>query len=291
MAHVVICEDTRQLGRHNWLEYRKAGLGASDAAASVGLSPWVSEYQLYQDKLGLLPEEPQSPFFAWRLGIEDPILDYVEAYCPEITGALVRHQMLRSVEYPWMQTSPDGWIPGYCTVQAKTAQGWDEAKWDVAVPDVYVIQVHHEMIVLDVRKAYIPVTFGMKEPRLFEVAWDQGIADALIRGERAFWTRVLEHDPPDIDGSDATRAALAAQYDEPIPEKVHEASELVANVAQRGSHLMADVAKAYKEIDKAKAICMQAMGDAELLEYDGEVLATWRLQKNGRVFRFSKEGK
>ena len=63
-----------------------------------------------------------------------------------------------------MQTSPDGWIPGYCTVQAKTAQGWDEAKWDVAVPDVYVIQVHHEMIVLDVRKAYIPVTFGIKDP-------------------------------------------------------------------------------------------------------------------------------
>ena len=290
MSHQLLCADTRSLGRAGWLEARRAGLGASDAAAAVGLSPWVSEYQLYQDKIGELEAEAQSSFFSWRLAIEDPILDYVEEYCPEITGILRRHEMYRSIEYPWMQTSPDGWIPGDCTVQAKTAQGWDEAKWDIAVPDVYVIQVHHEMIVLDVRKAYIPVTFGMKEPRLFEVAWDQGIAEALTHGECAFWKRVLERDEPDIDGSDATRAALLVQYEEPIPDKVLDATETLANAAQRGSQLMAEVAASYKEINKLKAVVMQAMGDAEILEYDGEVLATWRMQKNGRVFRFSKEG-
>lgn len=34
--------DTRKLDRTEWLEIRKTGIGASDAAAVVGLSPYKS---------------------------------------------------------------------------------------------------------------------------------------------------------------------------------------------------------------------------------------------------------
>ena len=50
---VIICKD-----RVEWLEARKDGLGASDAAALLGLSPWKTNVQLWEEKCGLvIPED------------------------------------------------------------------------------------------------------------------------------------------------------------------------------------------------------------------------------------------
>lgn len=50
---VIICKD-----RAGWLEARKDGLGASDAAALLGLSPWKTNVQLWEEKCGLvIPED------------------------------------------------------------------------------------------------------------------------------------------------------------------------------------------------------------------------------------------
>ena len=35
-----------------WLEERRKGIGGSDVAAIMGLSPWKTAYQVYQDKRG-----------------------------------------------------------------------------------------------------------------------------------------------------------------------------------------------------------------------------------------------
>ena len=40
------------------LEARKKGIGGSDVASILGLSPWKSQYQLYLEKRGELEEEP-----------------------------------------------------------------------------------------------------------------------------------------------------------------------------------------------------------------------------------------
>ena len=50
---VIICKD-----RAEWLEARKDGLGASDAAALLGLSPWKTNVHLWEEKCGLaIPED------------------------------------------------------------------------------------------------------------------------------------------------------------------------------------------------------------------------------------------
>ena len=42
-----------QQGSEEWLKLRKNYLGASDAAVVLGISPFQTRYQLWQDKLGL----------------------------------------------------------------------------------------------------------------------------------------------------------------------------------------------------------------------------------------------
>ncbi|AEG71169.1 GP47 (plasmid) [Ralstonia solanacearum Po82] len=42
--------DTRKIERADWLEVRKTGIGCSDAAAAVGLSPYKSQLELWMEK-------------------------------------------------------------------------------------------------------------------------------------------------------------------------------------------------------------------------------------------------
>jgi putative phage-type endonuclease len=42
--------DTRTIERAEWLEVRKTGIGGSDAAAAVGLSPYKSPLELWLEK-------------------------------------------------------------------------------------------------------------------------------------------------------------------------------------------------------------------------------------------------
>ena len=42
--------DTENLSREDWLSYRRKGIGGSDAAAIMGMSPFCTKRDLYYDK-------------------------------------------------------------------------------------------------------------------------------------------------------------------------------------------------------------------------------------------------
>ena len=42
---------TVNLPKEVWLKYRKQGITGTDAGAIVGLNPYVSAFQVYQDKI------------------------------------------------------------------------------------------------------------------------------------------------------------------------------------------------------------------------------------------------
>jgi putative phage-type endonuclease len=48
--------------RDGWLEWRRGGIGASDVAAILGISPWASPWSVWADKCGLLPPEPENEY-------------------------------------------------------------------------------------------------------------------------------------------------------------------------------------------------------------------------------------
>ena len=54
---------TVQEQRESWLKERRSGIGGSDAAAILGVSPWRTALDVYSDKRGISPlnTEPTSP--------------------------------------------------------------------------------------------------------------------------------------------------------------------------------------------------------------------------------------
>jgi len=52
--------DTAALSEAEWLAWRRQGIGGSDAAAILGISPWRTARDLYDDKLGSISAQDDS---------------------------------------------------------------------------------------------------------------------------------------------------------------------------------------------------------------------------------------
>lgn len=49
----LVLVDTSALTEEQWLDYRRLGIGGSDAAAVLGISPFRTARDLYYDKLNM----------------------------------------------------------------------------------------------------------------------------------------------------------------------------------------------------------------------------------------------
>ena len=53
----LVLTETESLSREQWLEYRRLGIGGSDVAAIIGISPFRTARDVYYDKLGIAAVE------------------------------------------------------------------------------------------------------------------------------------------------------------------------------------------------------------------------------------------
>ncbi len=71
--------ETENLSREDWLSYRRKGIGGSDAAAIMGMSPFCTKRDLYYDKLGIqaVMDEEEDNWVAKEVGhrLEDLVAE------------------------------------------------------------------------------------------------------------------------------------------------------------------------------------------------------------------------
>lgn len=183
------------MDRQTWLEARRKGVGGSDAAAILGLSRFRTAIDVYEDKLGLSAERPQTAPMRWGLALEDAISD---AYVEE-TGRRVRKSGIRRARhvraFP-MIGSLDRLADGR-VVELKTARsdsgfgdrdGWRDLPPERRVPPDYYVQVQHYMEVVQYDVADVAVLFGGSDFRVYEIPFDRVFVEDLLEEERLFWT-------------------------------------------------------------------------------------------------------
>lgn len=103
----LVLVDTAQLSRPDWLEYRRKGLGGSDAAAVLNISPFRTARDLYYDKLGIVTADDQANWVALEVGnLLEPLVARIFA---EKTGLKIyqRKCMFQHPYYPWMLADLD----------------------------------------------------------------------------------------------------------------------------------------------------------------------------------------
>ena len=65
----LVLVDTAGLTEEEWLSYRRRGIGGSDVAALLGISPWRTARDLYYDKLNVAAvEDEEGNWVALEMG-------------------------------------------------------------------------------------------------------------------------------------------------------------------------------------------------------------------------------
>lgn len=263
--------------REAWLKLRNTGLGGSDAAVVLGVSPWKSKLELWMEKTG--QKEPadlsDNERIYWGIKNEANIADWFT----EVTGKkVIRRGMMRSDEYPWMLASVDREVVGERSgLEIKTA-GVDQAKYwkDDEMPDGYYLQCQWYMAVTGWERWYVAVLIGGNQAIWKEIPRNEEQIAELIKASGEFWKMVETGQMPEVDA--LSGPALADMY----PGGDRESVEMnnLATVYEQLKGLKENKKLLENGIKALENEIKMAMGNHERITIDGNKVS-W-LTQDGR---------
>ena len=274
-------EPTTKMNHAEWLQSRRKGIGGSDVAAILGMSPWRSPYSVWADKTGRLPlNEAGNEFTHWGT-IMEPILAHE---FEDVTGKKVYRQNKTYFDpaHPYLRANIDRDIagePGF--LEIKTATEYKSDEWeDDKVPEPYLYQVQHYMYVLNRPYVYFAYLVGGHHFDFKRVERDQEAIDFVEPYLIDWWERhVIGDVPPDTDGSNATTRALRELYPEDDGEVVPLGGEYNTLLVNREA-LKSSMATTKEELDAIDNKLRADIGEATAGE-TGEWLVTNKTNKRG----------
>ena len=198
---------TEGLPREQWLEYRRKGIGGSDAAAVLGISPFRTGRDLYYDKLNIVTADDAENWVQLEVGtLLEPLVAKIFAHK---TGYKIyrRPFMFQHPLYPWMLADLDymAELPDGTTaiLEIKTTNYNAKDNWwyngEEIVPIYYESQGRHYMAVMNIDRVYFCCLYGNSEDEAMirRIDRDMAYEEELIALERDFWeNHVLTKTPP-----------------------------------------------------------------------------------------------
>lgn len=268
---------TENLPYADWLEYRKRGIGGSDASVVCGISRYKSPVELWLDKTGQLPPQEAGEAAYWGTQLEP----FVRAEFTKRTGIEVQciRQLLQSGELPFMLANLDGIceVPdcGTCIFEAKTASAYKAGEWDNSIPDEYQLQIQHYMAVTGYKAAYIAVLIGGNTFRWKFVERDEELISMLIDLEADFWKHVQDGTPPPLDGSDASAKFLAQRFPSSTPKSQIALPDAAVDLLAQYDEACEELEAAAERKREAENLLKEMLGDNEV-GTSGDHIVTWK---------------
>ncbi len=257
------------MNRSDWLEWRRSGIGASDVAGILGISPWTTPYGVWLSKVSEVAEL-DGEHLMWGHLLEDVI-------CGEAARRLdvtVTHlqEMARHPDHPHHLATIDARTTSPI-IEAKVTG--DRSEWE-EVPLHYWCQAQWQMHVTGETEVVIAVLHAGQRLDLHHVDRDaDDIAIAVEAVERFWHDHVLTRRPPTVTGTDvealnSSMPAVAGKALEATPEMVtlFRQWEAAADNADR-AHEWARTLRA--------RLCAEMADATDLIDpYTGRPLVTWR---------------
>ena len=203
-----ILVETAGLSEEEWLAYRRKGIGGSDVAALLGISPWRTARDLYFDKLNIVAvEDNEDNWVALEMGhLLEPL---VAKILQHRTGYKVYQikKMFQHPQYSWMLADVDYFVelPDGSTaiLEIKTTNYNARDNWwlngEETVPVYYETQGRHYMAVMNVDRCFFCCLYGNNEEETIirEIRRDESYEEEMIFLEQYFWeNHVLTRTPP-----------------------------------------------------------------------------------------------
>ena len=279
-AEAVIYQHAEIVGRNDsadrseWLRLRKIGLGSADAAPSLGLSKWGSPFSVWADKVTDEVSDAETERQKWGRRLEEPI----GLGIAEDTGIPVRRFpfMVRSREWPWMTANLD-FVSPRSNVEVKNVDRFMAHEWDDgAVPMWYMIQGQHANAVTGHEGTHFFPLIGGNEPRPVYVERNDALIETLVESERQFWDLVQNMTPPDVDGTAATRRALATVYGNPDIGTDKELPPETLQLIEERRVAKARIKELEGAVEEIENRLKSWLGNAEIGTVNGLIVFTWK---------------
>lgn len=276
-----------------WHAARAPGIGSSEIAAVLGLSPWESPFSLWHRKAGNVPVEiDDNPQMEWGRRLEPVIAAKFADEHPELSvvGCGTYHAAGRS----WQRANPDRLLFG----PEQTSEPWDEPPIAVLeiknvrsrdgwgdpdtddVPIHYRTQVLWQMDVMGVERAHLAVLIGGSDYREYLVEHDEGECAELRDAARAFLDSVDAGVAPNIDEHGATYVALQQMHPD-IEDVDVDVDDWLVHDYIAARELAATAATAEQ---LAKNHLAALMGTARRAVWNGKAIATRQVRGDSAPF-------
>ena len=184
-------------GSDEWLEFRKTGVGASDLAAIIGISPFKKAIDVYNEKLNLAPPQFMSNAMLRGNVYEGEARDkHNQVHNCNFQPLVVQHE-----EFDFFYASLDGYdessnqileikVPTSQTLMSKVSCG--------NIPDYYESQIQWQMFISGAVSAvfavYCPESGVMEE---ILVDRDEGRIEYLKESAMDFWDLITNRIEPE----------------------------------------------------------------------------------------------
>lgn len=202
-----------------WLIERKKGIGGSDASAILGLNPYKTNVQLWEEKTGRRSEDDSISNLAcvqYGKAAEEPLRALFELDYPQYKVEHSEYRIYRNPIYPFIAGTLDGVLTDKMAatqgvLEIKTTEilnSMQKEKWrDDRIPDNYYIQVLHYLLATGfdfaILKAQLKYQYGDSvrisiKHYTIEREEVKDDLDMLLKEEIKFWTEYVEKDirPP-----------------------------------------------------------------------------------------------
>ena len=269
---------------------RPFGIGGSDVAALLGLSPHRTALELWADLMGRPQARGDGPLHL-RFGrhAEPFVADEYERRSGLVAvahpaplfhrlhGFMFGHVDRLVVGHPDEPAVVDGRVTAPGLLECKTASAFSRASWGEdgsdLVPPHYLAQCAWYMAVTGCAWADLAVLIGNSELRVHRIERDAELEGLLVERATRFWhEHVLAHRPPEP----STPSDALLLYPRSIPGASVQAGPEVVALLERYRRRCEEAARIRLECDELRARVQAHMGEAEELRAGPAVLATWR---------------
>lgn len=266
-----------------FLEWRARGIGASDIAGILGVSPWNSRYSVWLSKVfdANAGEASNAEAMKWGKLLEDAVIS--EAARRLGVRAYGLQTRCEHEAYPWARCTVDAFCEDERgeggVIEAKTT---GENHWS-DLPEYYEAQVLWQLEVTGRSYGWVAALHNGRKMSLWRVDARPDLQDGLIDAARYFWERfVLTGAPPPLDGAEATTDALNTLYGESDAGTTVPLDAYADKIAAL-YRLEHDVKTLSKDADKLKNEIKAVLGRGEVGTLDGMPAVSWKSYRARRI--------
>lgn len=272
-------------GSDEWHAARANGIGGSEIAAVMGLSPHESRFSLWHRKKGLIGAVEESSVMYWGKKHEPTI-------CQEFTDRHPEFCVRPSPTYatggrPTEIANPDRLILNEAwettaIFEAKTSrddEGWGEEGTD-QIPVYYRAQCLWYLMVLGLTTCHVGVLIGLSDYREYAITYDPAEALLMRTAAEEFQRTLAAGERPSIDGHSATYQAIRE-----LPDGLDDVDIEIPTALRDRFHSAQDQAWAAEdELTACKGELLDRIGTGRRATCERDRVAT-RTVRAGRTYQ------